>query len=309
MNPFRFGVQLSKASSAEDWRETAKKLESLGYSTLYIPDHFDDQFGPLVACTVAAEATESLNVGTLVLDNDYRHPVVLAKEIATLDITSSGRFEFGIGAGWMRTDYESAGIAYDEPAVRVDRLVEAVEIYRQLFEEGIASFSGDHYQVTGAVQTPMPQTSGGPPLVLGGGSKRVLTLAGKLADIVSVVPSLRAGAIGAEVAAEAVPSKYDERMAWIKQGAEGRVDPPELQIWTTFAAVTDSRPDVVEQWSGLFGISPEDVSETPVGLVGSIAEITEQLEQRRERWGFSYIVIHEGEIDSFAPIVAALTGH
>ena len=136
-----------------------------------------------------------------------------------------------------------------------------------------------------------------------------MTLAGKLADIVSVVPSLRAGAIGAEVAAEAVPSKYDERMAWIKQGAEGRVDPPELQIWTTFAAVTDSRPDVVEQWSGLFGISPEDVSETPVGLVGSIAEITEQLEQRRERWGFSYIVIHEGEIDSFAPVVAALTGH
>jgi len=308
MNTFRFAVQVSKADSAQGWRAMAKKLEDLGFSTLYIPDHFDDQFGPLVACAVAAEATSTLNVGTLVLDNDYRHPVPLAKEVATLDVMTDGRFEFGIGAGWMRSDYEASGIAYDEPKVRVERMEEAIAIFDKLFTEGTATFSGNYYEINEVVQTPMPLTPGGPPLVLGGGSKRVLTYAGKRAEIVSVVPSLRAGAIGADVAALAVPSKYDERVGWINDGAKDRATPPELQIWTTFAQVTDDRQGVVEQWSALFGISPEDVSATPVGIVGSVDSICEQLEERRERWGFSYIVIHEDQIDEFAPVVAAMNG-
>ncbi len=309
MNPFRFGVQLSNASSPAAWRELARKLEGQGYSTLYIPDHFDDQYGPLVACTVAAEATTTLNVGTLVLDNDYRHPVVLAKEIATLDLMSEGRFEFGLGAGWMRTDYEASGIPYDDPAVRVDRLEEALEIFRQLFTDGTATFSGDHYNVTNAVQTPMPLTAGGPKLVLGGGAKRVLTLAGRVADVVSVVPSLRAGVVGAEVAALAVPEKYDECASWIANGAVGRAIQPERQAWTTFTSVSDSPGEVYEQFSQLFGISVDDVMATPIGVVGTVESIAEQLIARRERWGFSYIVIHEGEIDAFAPVVAALNGN
>ncbi len=125
MAPFRFAVQLSNASSGASWRDLARTIEGLGYSTLFIPDHFEDQFGPLVALTVAAEATSTLKVGSLVFGNDYRHPIVLAKEIATLDLMSEGRVEFGLGAGWMTTDYEQSGIANDPAGVRISRMAES----------------------------------------------------------------------------------------------------------------------------------------------------------------------------------------
>ena len=155
MKPFRFAVQTNGAPDAATWRERARRAEALGYSTLYVPDHFTDQWGPLVALTVAAEATTTLRVGALVFDNDYRHPVVLAKEAATLDLVSGGRLELGLGAGWMRTDYEQSGIAYDEPGVRVDRLEEALHIYRSLWR-GETSFTGTHYRIDGAVGLPAP---------------------------------------------------------------------------------------------------------------------------------------------------------
>src|SRR5688572_25349105 len=182
--PFRFALQTSKAPDGKAWRSLARKIEDMGFSTLYIPDHFGDQWGPLVALTVAAEATTSLNVGALVFDNDYRHPVVLAKEAATLDLVSEGRFELGLGAGWMRTDYEQSGIPYDPPGERIDRLEEAVSIYRDLFSGAPVSFSGRHYSIDGAVGLPAPFTPGGPPLVIGGGGRRVLSLAARVADVV-----------------------------------------------------------------------------------------------------------------------------
>src|SRR5438067_12499765 len=121
---FRFGIQISKGASGEDWIAKAKKIEELGYSTLFMPDHFDDQFAPMPAMAVAAAATTTLRVGSLVFDNDYKHPLVLAKEAATLDVLSGGRLELGLGAGWMRTDYEQSGLAYDPPGVRIDRMLE-----------------------------------------------------------------------------------------------------------------------------------------------------------------------------------------
>jgi len=308
MNGFRFAVQLSTAPSATAWRELATKVEDLGYSTLYVPDHFDDQLAPMVALTVAAEATTTLNVGTLVLDNDYRHPVVLAKEAATLDLMSEGRFELGLGAGWMTSDYESSGIPLDPPAVRVDRLSESLEVLEQLFSTGSATFSGEHYQVTNSVLTPAPFRQGGPKLVLGGGSRRVLTLAGAKADIVSVVPSLRSGTIGAEMAKGATPASYDDRMAWVASGAAGRSVAPELQCWTVFTSITDDAETLYEQFSALFDLPVDEVKASPVGVAGTVDEVVEQLEVRRDRWGFSYLVIHEGEIDEFAPVVAALAG-
>ena len=129
MPPFRFGVQLSRAASGPAWRDTARKIEVLGYSTLFIPDHFEDQFGPLVALTVAAEATTTLRVGSLVFGNDYRHPMVLAKEIATLDLFSEGRVEFGLGAGWMTTDYEQSGIEADAAGIRISRMAESLAVH------------------------------------------------------------------------------------------------------------------------------------------------------------------------------------
>src|SRR5947209_7068180 len=145
--PYRFGVQASVAPTMSVWRDQARMAEDLGYSTLYIADHFGDQFGPLVATTVAAEATSSLHVGALVLNNDLRNPVVLAKEIATLGLAAEGRVEVGLGAGWLRSDYEEAGIEYDAPAVRVDRLAESLAVMKSLWSEGKATFAGKYHTV------------------------------------------------------------------------------------------------------------------------------------------------------------------
>src|SRR5450631_1248337 len=190
MSTFRFGVQLSKADSGPAWRATARKIEDLGYSTLFIPDHFEDQLGPLVALTVAAEATTELKVGSLVFGNDYRHPVVLAKEIATLDLLSGGRVEFGLGAGWMTTDYEQSGIAHDTSGTRIGRMEESLTIMKSLWSTGACTFAGEHYTVTGAVGAPLPHRRPHPPIIIGGGGRRVLGIAAREADIVGVNPSL-----------------------------------------------------------------------------------------------------------------------
>src|SRR5665213_3522353 len=149
MHPFRFAVQLSKADCGASWRNVARKVEDLGYSTLFIPDHFDDQYGPLVALTVVAEATSTLRVGSLVFGNDYRHPVVLAKEIATLDLMSEGRVEFGLGAGWMTSDYEQSGMVEESPGVRIGRMAESLAVMKSLWSEGSTTFEGEHTGLRG----------------------------------------------------------------------------------------------------------------------------------------------------------------
>ena len=145
---FRFGVQTSRGRSAAEWAEKARKIESLGYSTLFIPDHFDDQLAPMPAMMAAADATTTLRVGSLVLDNDYKHPLVLAKEAATLDLLSGGRLELGLGAGWMETDYVASGIPYDRPGVRISRFIEGLKIIKGLFSDEPVNFSGKYYTIT-----------------------------------------------------------------------------------------------------------------------------------------------------------------
>ena len=162
MAAFRFALQASGAASPAAWRDLARKAEDLGYSTLYVPDHLDDQWAPMVAVTVAAEATTTLRVGTLVLDNDFRHPVLVAKEAATLDIVTGGRFEFGLGAGWMTTDYEQSGIPMDKPSVRVARLAESLAIIRAMWRDGSATFAGEHYSVTEVAGHPGADDTGRP---------------------------------------------------------------------------------------------------------------------------------------------------
>ncbi len=273
-----------------------------------MPDHLDDQWAPMVAVTVAAEATTTLRVGTLVLDNDFRHPVVLAKEAATLDIVTGGRFEFGIGAGWMTTDYEQSGITMEKPSVRVDRLAESLAIMRAMWRDGSATFTGAHYCVTDAAGTPVPVTPGGPPLVIGGGGKRILTLAGQYADIVSVVPSLTAGHVGPEVAAEAVVEKYADRVRWVREAAGDRAGELELQCWTVAVQVVPNADEVVASLAPLFELTPDQLRSAPLALIGTVGEITEMLRARREELGFSYIVVHEAEMDALAPVIAELAG-
>lgn len=306
--PFRFAVQTSTAESGKAWREKARKVEDLGYSTLFIPDHFDDQWAPIVGMTVAAEATDSLNVGSLVFDNDYRHPIVLAKEIATLDLASEGRVEFGIGAGWMKSDYDASGIAYDSPGVRIDRMVEGLAVMKQLWRDGSATFDGEHYTIANAKGLPAPATSGGPKIVIGGGGKRVLSIAAREADIVGVNPNLSSGYVGPEVAQSAKGERYRERLQWIKDAAGARFDDLELQCLTFMVQFTKDSAEAYERLAPLFGLSPEEARDVPIALAGTADEIVEVLQKRREEYGFSYVVVHEPEMEEFAAVVAGLAG-
>jgi probable F420-dependent oxidoreductase len=308
MAAFRFGVQLSRAGSPDAWRATARQIEDLGYSTLFIPNHLDDQFAPVVALCAAADATSGLRVGSLVFDIDYRHPVVLAKEIATLDFLSEGRVEFGLGAGWLTSDYEQSGIVCDPPGVRVERMTEGLTIMKSLWETGTATFEGAHYRVTGAVGQPMPVQRPHPPVIIGGGSRRVLGIAGREADIVGLNPRLTAGHVGAEAIATTSAEHYDERLAWVKEAAGDRFGDLELQCLTFFVQLTDDRAGALERLAALMSVSPDQVAHTPIALVGTVEQIVETLEERRERFGFNYVVVHEGEMEAFGPVVAALSG-
>ena len=197
---FRFAAQLSKSpdGSALSWAAQARRAEDLGYSALLMPDHFGDQFAPVPALAAVAAATSTLRMGALVFCNDYRHPFVLAKEAATLDVLSDGRFELSLGAGWMRSDYDEAGLPYDHPAVRVARFEEAVKVVQGLLHtDGPFHFHGEHYEVLGHTLTPRPVQQPGPPLIIGGGGKRVLSFAARHADIVSINVNLREGTGGA----------------------------------------------------------------------------------------------------------------
>jgi probable F420-dependent oxidoreductase len=308
MAAFRFAMQASGAASRAAWRDLARKCEDMGYSTLYVPDHLDEQWAPMIACTVAAEATTTLRVGSLVLDNDFRHPVLAAREAATLDVVTGGRFEFGIGAGWLTADYDQSGIPMDRPSVRIARLAEGLAIMRSLWQTGTATFSGEHYRVSGARGFPEPVTPGGPLLVIGGGGRRILTLAGRYADVVSVVPSLAAGYIGPEVAAEAVLDRYQERVRWAQEAAGDRADDLELQCWTAAVQVVPNADEVFESLAPIFDLTTDQLRAAPLALIGTAAEIAETLRKRREELGFSYIVVHEAEMDALAPVIAELAG-
>jgi probable F420-dependent oxidoreductase len=308
MARFRFGVQLSKTDTGSSWRATARKIEELGYSTLFIPDHFEDQFGPLVALTVAAEATTTLRVGSLVFGNDYRHPVVLAKEVATLDLFSEGRVEFGLGAGWMTSDYEQSGIEADTAGTRISRMAESLAVLKALWSTGEATYQGEHYHVSGAIGAPTPVQRPHPPIIIGGGGQRVLGIAAREADIVGVNPSLAAGYIGPEVLETTSAEYYHRRMAWVTQAAGARFDQLELQCLTFLVQVVPDRDEAISRLATMMSVTPEQVSGSPIALIGTTDQIVETLLRRREEFGFSYIVVHEAELDAMAPVVARLAG-
>ncbi len=310
MHPFRFGVQFSTSTSGDEYRETVRKIEDLGYSTVFCPDHFDDQWAPTVALTVAAEATTTLRVAALVYDVDYRHPVTLAKEIATLDVVSGGRVEFGIGAGWMTDDYEAAGIRFDRPGVRIDRMIEAIEVVQGLWSGEPLDFRGSHYEISGLTGTPSPHQPGGPPIIVGGGGKRVLTEAALRADIVGLNASLHAGSVGPETALSALGERFLERRNWVEEAAGDRFPEIELQMNTFMTAVTNTTSEANEMFEGMapmFGLSAEQARTIPMVLAGTISDVCDQLHRYRELYGTSYWVIHEGEVDAMAPVVAKMT--
>ena len=305
MLPFRFGVQAAVAPTMSAWRDQARTAEGLGYSTLYVSDHLDAQFGPLVATTVAAEATSTLHVGFGVLNNDLRNPVVLAKEIATLGLAAEGRVEVGLGAGWLRSDYDEAGIEYDEPAVRVDRLAESLAVMKTLWSEGKATSAGTHYAVGDAHCDPRPASP--PRVIVGGGSRRILTVAAEHADTVGVNTSLASGQKGGDLASQATFDHFDRCLAWVREGAGDRFSSIELQIMACATKVVASRRAAVRT-ATMLGLPGEDALELPIVLLGTPDELCEQLLKRRERWGFTNIVVPGEAMESFAPVVARLAG-
>jgi probable F420-dependent oxidoreductase len=304
---FRFGVQLSSAASGEEWAALARKVEDLGYDVLHLPDHFGDQLAPVPAMMAAAAATTTLKVGTLVFDNDYKHPVVLAKEMATIDRLSGGRVEVGLGAGWMRSDYEQSGISYDPPATRVDRFEEGLTVLKGLLAPGPFSFVGEHYTITEMEGLPRPvQTP--PPIIVGGGLRRMLTIAGREADIVGINPTIPNGAVDADAARSGTAELTDQKLEWVREGAGDRYDDLEINLLTFGCFVTDDRAGIADQFAPLFGLTPEQLLEFPHVLVGTVDEICDDLVARRERWDASYIVVQTDALDAMAPVVARLAG-
>ena len=306
--PFRFGVQLASAASATEWADLARRAEELGYDSVMMPDHFGEQLAPVPALMAAADATTELKVGTLVFANDYKHPVVLAKEVATLDVLSEGRVEFGIGAGWMNTDYEQSGIQHDRAGVRIDRLAESIEICKGIFAGDAVDFTGEHYDVTGYQGFPKPVQTPHPPMLIGGGGKRILTLAAQHADIVGINPKIASGKVDTPTAQNGAADRTDEKIAWVKEAAGDRYDDIELNMLVFAVVVTDDAAGTIEMLAPMFGLDPAEVADYPLAWIGTEDEIVESLQARRERWDVSYLVVQQDAMETAAPIVARLRG-
>jgi probable F420-dependent oxidoreductase len=304
---FRFGVQIAAGTSRKDWLEKIRKAEDLGYSTIFMPDHFGEQLAPVPALVTVAE-NSNLRVGTLVLDNDYKHPVVLAKEAATIDLLSEGRLELGIGAGWMRTDYEQSGMPYDPPAVRVDRFHEALLVLKGAFAPGPFSFEGEHYRITNYEGHPKPVQQPHPPFLIGAGGKRMLGIAAREADIIGINPSLAPGEVTAEVGRDGTADRTDLKLGWVREAAGDRFDDIEFNSLIYIGIVTDDRVGQAGNFAPMFGLTAEEALDVPHALVGTVEQIGEDLLVRRERWAISYYTISEGAMEDFAPVVEHMTG-
>lgn len=315
-HPFRFGVNITDIKSGEELRATARKMEDLGYSTFSSGDHFRFGLAPIVPLMAVAEATTTLRVGTLVLGNDFRHPAVVARELATLDVLSNGRLELGLGTGWEQVDYVQPGIPLDSPGVRVGRLEEAIQIFKQFFGEQPVNFAGAYYTITNLNGIPKPIQSPHPPLLIGGGSKRMLSIAGREADIVSI--NLKTTADGQLDLASASAEATDQKIEWVRQAAGERFADLELNVLMLAVLITDDPHQALAEKFAKWGINLQDISQiisveallaSPHFLVGTENEIAELLQARRERFGISYYTLFgEESIDLFAPVVTRLTG-
>jgi probable F420-dependent oxidoreductase len=322
--PFRFGVQSYSATSAADWREQARTAEALGYSTFHLADHVLGP-GPALAATghpvqnvasipamaVAAEATSTIGIGCRVFCADFHNPVILAKDLATLDMFSDGRLEVGIGAGWLQGEYEAIGVPFDTPGVRIDRMVETISVLRACFADGEVNVTGKYVHAVGFESVPKPVRRDGrtrPPLLIGGGAPRILGVAGREADIVSLNFDNSSGKIGAAGVGSSTASLTQQKIDWIKAGAGDRFDELELEIGAYFTVVTDHRDATLAKMAPMFALSPEEFADHPHALIGSVDSICEQIIERREKYGISYITVSRPNLEAFAPVVAKLAG-
>jgi probable F420-dependent oxidoreductase len=321
VHPFRFAVTIpAPAPPLAEWHAQLRHLEDLGLSSVVAADHFTGgyTFEPMVALTAAAAATTRLRLQTGVLGNDYRHPVLVHRMAALLDVVSGGRLVLGLGAGWMTSDYDAAGIALDPPGVRVSRFAEALTVIKGLFGPEPFDFFGEHYAVRALDGLPKALQHPHPPLFVGGGSPRVLRLAGREADIVGINASLHAGELGAHAVRDLSVDRVAEKIGWAREGAlaAGR-DPDSLEFemnhW--LARVTPSAgaaDDLLARMGARFDIDPSVLAASPSVLVGTVSQIVDTLQARRDQLGISYLQLDAGfptpDLDAFAPVIDALAG-
>ena len=312
---FRFGVINEQTAAPDAWIAQVRRVEAWGYSSFLIrdhfaPDYFGDQFAPFAALTAAACATTSLRIGTLVFDNDYRHPVMLAKEAATLDLLSGGRLELGLGAGWLQSEYDQAGMQYDPPGIRIQRLGEAIAVLKGLFAEAPLTFAGTHYTISHLNGFPKPTQRPHPPILIGAGHKRMLMLAGREANTVGILTtSVATGRVVDDPLAR-MADQVAEQIAWVREGAGARFDEIELSTVATLI-ITDQRRARTEQWireRGWSGVMVEQVWDMPAVLIGSVDQLVDDLHRRREQLGFSYYVVSDQSAEEATPLVARLAG-
>lgn len=319
--PFRFAVQSFSAPSAKEWRERASRVEALGYSALHLADHIIgpgpalersnhplQELAAVPAMAVAAEATSTLRIGCRVFCIDYRHPAMFAKEVATLDLLSEGRTEIGLGAGWLESEYNAIGLQFDRPGLRIERLAETIQVLRAHMGDEAIDFAGKHMQLSEFSGAPKPVQRPHPPLMIGGGGKKVLSLAGREANIVSFNFNNRSGVIGPEGVKLSTAEETVRKVGWVREAAGDRFDDLELEIGTYFTFIGEHALGIADGMAGAFGFSQEEMLAHPHGLFGTVDAVCEELQRRRSETGISYITIPDNAIEDFAPVVAKLAG-
>jgi probable F420-dependent oxidoreductase len=294
-------LQVLHAPSRREWQAEARRAEDLGFDTILVADHvLDGLLSPMVAVATMAEATTRLRVGTFVLNNDFRHPTLLAREAATLDLLTDGRFELGLGAGHAAPEYAEIGLGFDRAARRVTRLEESARLLRRLFDGDEVTFEGEHYRVAAHRLFPARR----PPLLIGGNGDRVLTLAAAVADVIGFTGAGRTLPDGQRHATEWAADQIDAKVALVRAAAADRIDTLELNALVQYVEITTERRASMERVAARLQVDPEVLLDAPYMLIGTVGEIVEQLHRARERWGFSYFVTRDAE--QTAPIIAAV---
>ena len=305
--PFRFGVLGSNTQSHEEWITRVRQIEDLGYATLLMGDHIELGVLPAsVGLMAAAEATSTLRIGSYVFNNDFRHPILLAKEVAALDQLSGGRFDFGLGAGWMSSEYEQMGIPFEAPGIRVSRFEEGLGIIKKYFTSDCVTFSGKYYTISNLKSVTKPLQQPHPPIMVGGAGKRMLSIAGREANIVAL--ALTNLPNGGWNMSEATSAGMQQKLDWVRQAAHNRFDELELNVLVYVVIVTNERQAEAQRVARFFGVSGEELLEMPFFLIGTVDQICNDLLLRRERYGISYTVVLNEHMQSFAPIVERLAG-
>lgn len=312
--PFRFGVTMFPTMSERGaWLDAARRVEASGYSVLTVTDHFRTSGGIWSSLVAAWEAAPSLRVGTIVLNNDFWRPALLAREAVTADVLTEGHLELGVGAGWDLPDYHAIGLERDSPAERIDRLGEALQILRQVFAGEPVRFEGRHYSVDGGEPWPKPKQA--PlPLLVGGGGKKILSLAARHADIVSIHRKLEVGTQASwsqETADGAgLDQRVDDRIRWVREAAGDRFDDLQLHALLLRVVITQDREATAAEIGAANGLPAAQILASPHFLVGTPEQMTQDLLARRDRWGINYwTVVGNNDFEAFAPVVQHLTGH